>query len=82
MLRSTKKYNGDISKIKNSFKIIFIIFFKTRMTTFIKTKFKKTDDQTNIDKYRVAEKLQNIKYLYQESSHLVINRQDNSNMPK
>ena len=27
---------------------------KTRMTTFIKTKFKKSDDQTNIDKYRVA----------------------------
>ncbi len=26
----------------------------TRMTTFLKTKFKKSDDQTNIDKYRVA----------------------------
>ncbi len=26
----------------------------TRMTTFIKTKFKKSDDQTNIDKFRVA----------------------------
>ncbi len=24
------------------------------MTTFIKRKFKKSDDQTNIDKYRVA----------------------------
>ena len=24
------------------------------MTTFIKTKFNKSDDQTNIDKYRVA----------------------------
>ena len=24
------------------------------MTTFIKTKLKKSDDQTNIDKYRVA----------------------------
>ena len=24
------------------------------MTTFIKTKFKKSDDQTNIDKYKVA----------------------------
>ena len=24
------------------------------MTTFIKTKFKKSDDQTNIDKYRAA----------------------------
>ena len=29
-------------------------FWKTRMTTFIKTKFKKSDDQTNIEKYRVA----------------------------
>ena len=27
---------------------------KTRMTTFIKTKFKISDDQTNIDKYRLA----------------------------
>ena len=27
---------------------------ETRMTTFIKTKLKKSDDQTNIDKYRVA----------------------------
>ena len=27
---------------------------KTRMTTFIKTKFRKSDDQPNIDKYRVA----------------------------
>ena len=27
---------------------------QTRMTTFIKTKFKKWDDQTNIDQYRVA----------------------------
>ena len=27
---------------------------KRRMTTFIKTKFKKSDDQKNIDKYRVA----------------------------
>ncbi len=28
-------------------------FNKTRMTTFIKTKFKVSDDQTNIDKYRI-----------------------------
>ena len=27
---------------------------KTRMTTFIKTKFKISEDQTNIDKYRLA----------------------------
>ena len=26
----------------------------TRMTTFIKTKFKISDEQTNIDKYRLA----------------------------
>ena len=30
------------------------INIRTRITTFIKTKFKKSDDQTNIDKYRVA----------------------------
>ena len=29
-------------------------FFSTRMTTFIKAKLKKSDYQTNIDKYRVA----------------------------
>ena len=29
-------------------------WFETRMTIFIKTKLKKSDDQTNIDKYRVA----------------------------
>ena len=28
--------------------------YKTRMTTFIKTKLKKSDNQTNIDKYRIA----------------------------
>ena len=27
---------------------------KTRMTTFIKANLKKSDDKTNIDKYRVA----------------------------
>ncbi len=27
------------------------------MTTFIKTKLKKSDDQTNIDKYRVPENI-------------------------
>ncbi len=30
---------------------------KTRMTTFIKTKFKISDDQSNIDKYRLAENI-------------------------
>ena len=29
-------------------------YYKTRMTTFIKTKFKISDVQTNIDKYRLA----------------------------
>ena len=31
-----------------------MINIKTRMTTFIKTKFKILDDQTNNDKYRFA----------------------------
>ncbi len=39
-------------------------FKKTRMTTFIKTKWKKWGDHTNIDKYRVAAKSKNI-ILYQ-----------------
>ena len=30
------------------------ISFQTRMTTFIKTKFKISDDHTNMDKYKVA----------------------------
>ena len=30
------------------------ILYKTRMTTFIKSKFKISDDQTNIDKYRLV----------------------------
>ena len=34
--------------------ICSIYVYKTRMTTFIKTKFKISDDQTNIDKYRLA----------------------------
>ena len=39
---------------------MFILIFwapvhiKTRMTKFIKTKFKKSNDPTNIDNYRVA----------------------------
>ncbi len=32
--------------------LLFIV--KTRMTTFIKTKCKMSDDQTNINKYRLA----------------------------
>ncbi len=34
--------------------ILTSIVLKTRITTFNKRKFKKSDDQTNIDKYRVA----------------------------
>ena len=30
------------------------LLIKTRITTFIKTKFKISDDQTNIDKFRLA----------------------------
>ena len=41
--------NSNIKLPENYFNTII-----TRMTTFIKTKFKKSDDQTNIDKYRLA----------------------------
>ncbi len=34
---------------------------KIRLRTFIKAKFKKSDDQTNIDKYRVAANITDIK---------------------
>ena len=37
------------------------ILRKTRMTTFIKTKFKISDDQTNIDKYRLSANIQSKK---------------------
>ena len=33
---------------------IALHLYKTGITTFIKTKLKKSDDQTNIDRYRVA----------------------------
>ena len=39
--------SSNIQNILKSFPL------KTRITTFIKTKFNKSDDQTNIDKYRV-----------------------------
>ena len=39
------------------------------MTTFIKTKLKKSDDQTSIDKYRVAANIIDI-ILYQNQSSL------------
>ncbi len=44
--------------VKSEATLLFLIHFclviKTRMTTFIKTKLKISDDQTNIDKYRLA----------------------------
>ncbi len=39
-------------QINNKNNIVFVIL--TRMTTFMKTKFNKSDDQSNIDKYRAA----------------------------
>ena len=38
----------------NTDKSYDVYSIKTRMTTFIKTNFKILDDQTNIDKYRLA----------------------------
>ena len=35
-------------------KIADVIYIETRMTIFIKTKFKISDDLTNIDKYSMA----------------------------
>ena len=44
--------------VLSNYNFFILAFFdectKTRMTTFTKTKFKKSDDQMNIDKYRVA----------------------------
>ena len=36
----------------------------TRMTTFIKTKFKISDDQTNVEKYRIAANNTEYHYYY------------------
>ncbi len=36
------------------FMYIYVMQLKIRMTTFTKVNLKKTDEQTNIDKYRVA----------------------------
>ncbi len=47
---------------------IYIFIAKTRMTTFIKTKFNISDDQTNIAKYKLAANIteyQNIIISYQ-----------------
>ncbi len=37
----------------------------TRMTTFMKTKFKKSDDHRNIDKHRVAANITLYQNIYQ-----------------
>ncbi len=41
----------------------YILKKKTRMTTFIKTKFKILDDQTNIDKQRLAENITEYQFI-------------------
>ena len=46
--------------------MIKAVVVRTRMTTFIKTKFNISDDQTNIDKYRLAANII-------ESYHIKIN---------
>ncbi len=53
------KYSRVASLLKQEIRTDISIYrvaslLKTRMTTLIKTKLKKSDDQTNIDKYRVA----------------------------
>ncbi len=45
---------SQLHKSTHIYKFYIIINIQTRMTTFIKAKLKKSDDQTNIDKYRVA----------------------------
>ena len=40
------------------------------MTTFIKVKLKKSDDQTNIDLYRVAENITEYQLYQNKSSHI------------
>ena len=47
--KNSKVYSNYYGKFNFQF-----IHRKTRMTTFMKTKFMIPDEQTNIDKYRVA----------------------------
>ena len=46
-------------KVKSTLFLIIqnLTQLKIRLTTFIKTKFKISDDQTNIDKHRLSEKI-------------------------
>ncbi len=46
---------------------------QTRMTTFIKAKLKKSDDQTNIDKYRVAANITEYHMISKWSSLIIRN---------
>ena len=48
-LKRTNKFIGSVTTKSQQ-----LISYATRMTTFIKTKFNISDDQTNIDKYRLA----------------------------
>ena len=64
----TPKIGNYIQSVK---RYIIIFMITTRMTTFIKAKLKKSDDQTNIDKYRVAANITEnhiISKSYEESS--------------
>ena len=45
---------GFLFKVKRALIVIRNNCFKTRITKFIKAMLKKSDDQTNIDKYRVV----------------------------
>ncbi len=45
-------------------KFCWVIIGKKRMTTFIKTKFNKSDDRTNIDKYREAANITEYHIIY------------------
>ncbi len=53
-IRETTRFFLIYNTRKIGLKAILLILNITRMTTFIKTKFKISDDQTNIDKYRLA----------------------------
>ena len=48
------KLTSDYEEASLFTKYSQLVCFYTRMTTFIKTKFNISDDQTNIDKYRLA----------------------------
>ncbi len=45
---------NQVKVLNNKQSFFDILAIVTKMTTFIKTKFKISDDQTNIDKYRLS----------------------------